>query len=314
MKKRLLNALSLGLAATFASVMVVSVAGSGIANAYRSNIDALLGTKSYEIVEGSDSARFNKKYTTVDQMIEAARAVAVKEGQEGTVLMKNDNGVLPVSTSTKVALFGVGAYATFPYLSGDLKAGNADAVDLKTAFLNAGFTVDGAVSAVYEKITNRHIGEVANPWTGEITHAVQYDMAPVAAPGDLQQYQINEVPAGDLATKAEVVENWTSQIDAKVGFVVISRGAGEGNTYSPTLPAKDYLGNVTTRNALQLSEAELSIIDLAKQSCGKVVVLINSGNNLELGEIAKGGAHEADGIAYIGCINDYQLTGVVDVL
>ncbi|MCR5078502.1 MAG: glycoside hydrolase family 3 C-terminal domain-containing protein, partial [Bacilli bacterium] len=314
MKKRLLNALSLGLAATFASVMVISIGGSAIANDYRTNIDNMFGTKSYEIVEGDDSAKFQKKYSTVDEMIEAARKVAVKEGQEGTVVMKNDNSVLPISSSTKVALFGVGAYATFPYLSGDLKAGNADAVDLKAAFVNAGYTVDPTVAGVYEKITNKHIGEVVNPWTGQISYATQYDMAPVAAPGDMTNYQINEVPAADLATKAGVASTWSSGIDAGVGIVVISRGAGEGNTYSPTLPALDYEGKATTRNALQLSEAELSVIDLAKSSCGKVVVLINSGNNLELGDISKGGAHEADGIAYIGCINDYQLTGVVDVL
>ena len=33
-----------------------------------------------------------------------------------------------------------------------------------------------------------------------------------------------------------------------------------------------------------------------------------------LKEIAEGGAHEVDGIAYIGCLNDYQAEGVINVL
>lgn len=310
--KRKIVALATGLAATFASLLAVSLVGNGIANRYRSSVDATFGTSSYETVVGE--GRFAKKYQTIDEMIQAARNVAIKEGQEGTVLLKNDNNVLPLAQSSKVALFGIGAYATYPYSTGDLKAGNADAVDLETAFKDAGFGVDEKVSSVYKKITNKHIAEQSNPWTGEVTKAVVYDVAPTAAPGDMVVFQNREIPAAALAEKAEVASNWADEITATTGFVVITRGAGEGNTYDPEKKATDYLGNPTNKVALELSEDELSIIDLAKEKCGKVVVLINSGNNLELKEIVKGGSHEVDGIAYIGCVNDYQLVGVVDVL
>ena len=112
----------------FASITVATVVGGSITNSYRSTIDGVFGTSSYVPVVGEST--FEKKSKTIDEMIEAAKEVAVKEGQEGTVLLKNDNGVLPLAAKQKVALFGIGAYATFPYLSGDLKAGNADAVDL----------------------------------------------------------------------------------------------------------------------------------------------------------------------------------------
>lgn len=313
MKKRRLNALAVGLTATFASLMAVTIVGGSLANSYRGTIDGLFGTSSYVPVVGE--GKFEKKFKTIDEMIAAARKVAVKEGQQGTVLMKNDNAALPLAANSKVALFGIGAYATFPYLSGDLKAGNEDAIDLKTAFVNAGFAVNATVTNVYETITNKHIAASVNPWTGETTYDVAYDVAPAASPGDWVQFTNNEIPASALAAKAGVSANWADAIEGDTtGFVVITRGAGEGNTYHPTLNAKDYEGNDTDRPALALSADELSIIDLAKAKCSKVVVLINSGNNLELGDISKGGAHEVDGIAYIGCINDYQLEGVVDVL
>jgi len=314
MKKRSLNALAVGLTATFASLMAFTLVGGTLANTYRSTLDGAFGTSSYVPVVGE--GRFQKKYTTIDSMINAAKAVAIKEGQQGTVLLKNDNAVLPLAASSKVALFGIGAYATFPYNSGDLKAGNADAVDLPTAFTKAGFTVDPTVKDVYTKVMNKHTEE-RESW-GQKTIVTVYDYAPTEAPGDwvdgAGRFQNKEVAASALGTIAGVSENWTDSIDATTGFVVISRGAGEGNTYHPTADARDYLGNGTDRNALQLSNDELGIIELAKETCGKVVVLINSGNNLELAPIAKGGAHEVDGIAYIGCPNDYQLVGVVDVL
>ena len=312
MKKRSINALAVGLTATFASLMAITMAAGPITNAYRSTVDGVFGTTSYVPVVGE--GKYNKKFQTIDDMIAAARNIAVKEGQQGTVVMKNDNAALPLAASSKVALFGIGAYATFPYLSGDLKAGNADAIDLKTAFVNAGFTVESKVAEVYEKITNKHIAESANPWTGEVTKAIAYDVAPEASPGDWVQFTNNEIPASALATKAGVAEDWANSVNAATGFVVITRGAGEGNTYHPSLKAKDYQGNETNRTALELSEDELSIIDFAKTKCDKVVVLINAGNNLELKDIVKGAAHEVDAIAYIGCINDYQLEGVVDVL
>ena len=328
MKKRTLNALTLGLTATFASLMVISITGSSIANSYRTNIDQMFGTQSFKIDDSSAGARFAKKYQTADEMINAARNVAIKEGQEGTVVLKND-GALPLASTTKVALFGIGAYATYPYSAGDLKAGNADALDLKDAFTKAGFTLESNVTRVYEKVSNKHEVEVENPWTGEKTKSVGYDHAPATAPGDFAQFKNEEVPAADLATIAEEPANWADSIDknSTTGFVVITRGAGEGNTYTPKGKkgtgtdsdptdkdlALDYKGNVTTRNALALSEDELSVIDLAKAHCNKVVVLINSGNNLELGDILDGD-HKVDGIAYIGCVNDYQLAGVVDVL
>ena len=312
MKRKTVIGLTTGLTSIFASLLVVTVIGHNIANSYRSTIDGVFGTSSYVAVEGE--GRFEKKYKTIDSMINAAKQVAIKEGQQGTVLMKNDNSALPLAAGQKVALFGIGAYATFPYLAGDLRAGNVDEVDLETAFKDAGFTVDPTVAGVYKTITNKHIAESVNPWTGEVSYATAYDVAPEASPGDMVHFVNNEIPASALATKAGVAADWANSIDAKTGFVVISRGAGEGNTYDHKKKAKDYLGNETDRVALQLSEDELSIIDLAKAHCSKVVVLINAGNNLELADISKGGAHEVDGIAYIGCINDYQLVGVVDVL
>lgn len=311
--KKLASAMR-GLAAVMAVLLVLSIVGSGIVEGYRSALDSVLGTTSYVTVTDEDAARFKSDYATIEDMAAAAKALAVKEGEEGTVVMKNDNGVLPLASGSNVALFGLAAYAPYPYAAGDLKAGNDDAVDLMQALQEAGLNVNETVSKFYlEGILNKHIEMVANMWTGEEVPTVAYDNIYVAAPGDFASYQVVEIPPA-LFTDYGAPADWKSAIEpGTVGICVFARGAGEGNTYLPG-SAVNFAGEATGEDPLALSEDELAVIDAARETCDKVIVLINSGNNMVLREIAAGGAHEVDGIAYIGVINDYQCIGIAHVL
>ena len=311
--KKLASAMK-GLAAVMAVLLVLSTVGAGIVEGYRGALDSVLGTSSYVTRTDEDAARFKSDYATIEDMAAAAKALAVREGEEGTVVMKNDNGVLPLASGADVALFGLAAYAPYPYAAGDLRAGNEDAVELMEALQQAGLKVNETISKFYlEGILNKHIEMVPNMWTGEEVPTVAYDNIYVASPGDFAPYQIVEVTP-DRFTEFGAPANWKDSIAAgTTGICVFARGAGEGNTYLPG-SAVNAAGEATGEDPLALSEDELAVIDAAKETCDKVVVLINSGNNMVLKEIARGGAHEVDGIAYIGVINDYQCIGIASVL
>ncbi len=314
MKSKKTVSLFRGLAALMACLFVLSSVGQGLTDNYRNQIDGMLGTQSYVTIDDEDAARFKKDYATIDAMMAAAKDIAIREGEEGTVVMKNDNSVLPLSKENEVVLFGLAAYAPYPYASGDLKAGNEDAVDLVDALTNAGVKINETVKAFYqEKILNKQTVMVENRWTGQLTPSVGYDNIYVASPGDMAQYQVVEVPP-TLYEEKGAPADWKDSIKpGSVGIVVFARGAGEGNTYAPG-SALNYAGEATGKDPLALSEDELAVVDVAKETCEKVLVLINSGNTMVLKDIAKGGEHEVDGIAYIGVINDYQCTGIVRVL
>ena len=313
-KSNKLASLMRGLAALMAVLFVLASVGTGIVEGYRSALDSVLGTQSYVTITDEDAARFKSDYATIDDMIAAAKALAIKEGEEGTVVMKNDNAVLPLQSGANVALFGLAAYAPYPYAAGDLKAGNEDAVDLLDALKTAGVNVNETVSKFYlEGVLNKHIEMVPNMWTGEEVPTVAYDNIYVASPGDFANYQIVEITP-DRYTEFGAPADWKSKVAADtVGICVFARGAGEGNTYLPG-SALNTAGEATGKDPLALSDEELAVVDVAKETCAKVIVLINSGNNMVLKDIAKGGAHEVDGIAYIGVINDYQCTGIANVL
>lgn len=313
MKEKKLSPVMRGISAAMASVLTLAITGTSVADTYRSNLDDVLGTQSYVTSSDKDSARFKSDYDTIEDMMAAAKDIAIREGEEGTVVMKNDNDVLPLNTAN-VALFGLAAYAPYPYTSGDLKGGNEDAVDLVQAFTDAGITVNETLKDLYATMMNRHEEEVANQWTGEITKQTAYDIIYSTTVGDMVDYTIAEVPPAEFENLG-ASEDWKSAIDkdSTTAICVFARAAGESNTYAPG-SAVNYAGEKTGKDPLELSEDELAVIDAAKETCSKVVVLINSGNTLMIRDIAEGGSHEVDGIAYIGCPNDYQFTGIVNVL
>lgn len=165
-----------GLAALMTCLMVLSIVGTGVANTYRGALDDTLGTESYVTINDDSAARFKTDYATIEDMAAAARDIAIREGEEGTVVMKNDNGVLPLKANANVALFGLAAYNVY-----GPKGGNADAASLADALEGAGLTVNATLKDYYlSNIINMHTEMRANRWTGRVKGAAV------------------QVPAGDL--------------------------------------------------------------------------------------------------------------------
>ncbi len=298
-----------GLAALMTCLMVLSIVGTGVANTYRGALDDTLGTESYVTINDDSAARFKTDYATIEDMAAAARDIAIREGEEGTVVMKNDNGVLPLKANANVALFGLAAYNVY-----GPKGGNADAASLADALAGAGLNVNETLKDYYlTNIINMHTEMRANRWTGKEVPTTVYDHMYVSAPGDWTTYQIAEVPPAEFETLG-VPANWKEAIAKdSIGICVFARGAGEGNTYKPG-SALNYAGEATGEDPLKLSADELAVVEAAKATCSKVIVLLNTGNNMMIADIAEGGSHEVDGICYIGCPNDYQTIGIANVL
>lgn len=298
-----------GLAALMTCLMVLSIVGTGVANTYRGALDDTLGTESYVTNNDDSAARFKTDYATIEDMAAAARDIAIREGEEGTVVMKNDNGVLPLKANANVALFGLAAYNVY-----GPKGGNADAASLADALAGAGLNVNETLKDYYlTNIINMHTEMRANRWTGKEVPTTVYDHMYVSAPGDWTTYQIAEVPPAEFEALG-VPANWKEAIAKdSIGICVFARGAGEGNTYKPG-SALNYAGEATGEDPLKLSADELAVVEAAKETCSQVIVLLNTGNNMMIADIAEGGSHEVDGICYIGCPNDYQTIGIANVL
>ena len=249
----------------------------------------------YSYLKGKN---YEKDYDSADAYFHALKSHLIKQVEEGFALLKNDenNGskALPLNKSaagSKVALFGWSSY-NLPSGHTGVVANNTDSITLKAAFDEIdGITVNDTV------LSDHFTGRMTGPsrgggWGGGPT-----------TPWDGYEYTIPEVAPED-----EVINSWNIDKSSTTGIVTLGRGGGEGNNYKVDSATNG-------EDPLALSEAELKLVQLAKEKCAKVVVLIVSANAMELGPLVEeGGQYEVDAIGFCGIPNAYQYQGIANVL
>lgn len=106
-----------GTASVLSALLAVSTFGRGIAEDYKDYIDAAFGTVSAEVVtsdgEDADTSElytYTSKYKSTQEIVDADKEIGTKVGEEGAVLLKNENQALPLSSSANVSLLGNAAY------------------------------------------------------------------------------------------------------------------------------------------------------------------------------------------------------------
>ena len=266
-------------------------------------------SEGFTYLKGKD---YKTKHATVQEYAQALKAHAVRQGEEGFALLKNDNEALPLKNSAagkNIALFGWNAY-NLPTGHTGVVAGNITGdvvgwggkVTHKESYINQislydAFSSMSGVNVNETVQADQFPGKMAAPsrgggWGGG-----------ASTPWEDFQYTIPEV-----APSSDVVSTWNIDKATTTGIVVLGRGGGEGNNYKV-----DAATNAD--DPLALSPDELQMVKTAKEKCAKVVVLIVSANAMELGPLVeKGGAYEVDSIGFCGIPNDYQYEGIANVL
>lgn len=296
-----------GLTATTFSLAMIATLGYGIADEQRASVDSALGTSSY-VINTTDS-KYVSEFKTATEMMNELKDVSVKEGEEGTAVLKNDNSALPLASSAKINLWGNASYN--PY-RGMNQAKNTDAVDLVGALEAGGFTLDPTLKTIYNNIKEKNTVTSQSQWGGSST-TIKYPNSSAPSYGDFQIMETNPTKTFTDANFGAADADWASKLTGDINIVTFCRPGGEGNTYKAGA-TKDEDGAALDQNPFAFSPSEIAVIDAAKATGKPVIVLLNTSCQFELGPIVKGGAHEVDGIAYIGLPNDYQFTGVVNVL
>ncbi len=258
------------------------------ANYWRVVLDAYLGRGEVHVVNTTDTSNlnldyYNIKYENDAQTLDAAISVALQVAEEGEVLMKNENSALPLGDAVKITPFG---YRYVEPIWGGTGSGNVDTSKdyvytperaLKEVFgdssVNA--TVEKLLqsSAPYE-ITSGGIAlkaapaEAATGFGGQDDTITEYDPA---------IYDTDAVKASCAGT---------------VGLVFIGRFGGETWDLQRTAYADG------TPHQLALSSYEKEMLAFAGEHCDKVVVILNSSNQMELGGLELD--ENVDAILWIG--------------
>ncbi|QTB92031.1 glycoside hydrolase family 3 protein [Bifidobacterium saguini] len=193
---------------------------------------------------------------------------------EGIVLLKNEGDALPISTSTKLNVFGWGSTnATF----GGTGSGSVDettAVSLMEGLHNAGFKTNETLTKFYTdyRADRPSVGMMSVDWTVPQPTIEQYD-------------------------KAGIFENAKEYSDT--ALVVISRSGGEGmdlpdkysteSNYNKTQQGSDVVYSTqkddidSSKSYLELTNRETQMVGRVTKEFSNVYVVINSASPMELG-------------------------------
>lgn len=254
------------LASVFSFLLIVSICGTLVAMQNFDNICASLGTPSSKIVVREDAEEVDSEYyksaygelsdANLNRLRNDAYKQVENEAAEGTVLLRNENGALPLNSSERsVSLFGRATVDPLYVGGGAAATSYADdriALNLKEGLENAGFRVNDTLYSSYG--ASNLTRTVANP--GE---------APVSFYTD------------------SIKASWANDYH-DVAIVMLSRYAGEGNDLK--VHAVDDNGAEISSLSLYTNEKDMLAMLKSEKDRGaikKIVVLVNSPWMLELG-------------------------------
>lgn len=328
-----------GLAGLTCFLLTLSVTAGSIAEAYSVTIDTAVGTQSTTFVSESteDDPLYNKFTPSAEvlnedgtgnsnALIAKAMELGRQQGAEGAVLLKDDNGVLPLASGANVTLFGIrshvpiigssfGVKAWGPFISLEqaLSQNHTDFANTITTAVSTsretGETSVGATIASWsgDEFDFEGAGYTINPVMVEIYEKLNatYNHANNESPAEV--YDPGEPSVAEIAgVNAAYKDSFAQYSDAAI--VVISRPSAESIDYLPGGIAE----GLGADEPLALTTNERDMIELAKECSDKVIVLVNTATAVEIGDLKND--PDVDAILWIGFPGCYGMVGIADVL
>ena len=285
------------LTSVFGVLTVVMLVATYVANLFASSINGFLGVDTYKLVSTGDgtgdTTYFPSAFSSDAEFDAYQKQICELVEAEGTVLLRNDNGALPLAAGARVSLF---SHSSVDIIYGGTGSGSVDtstAPKLKDALESAGLTVNPTLWDFYS--TGAGSGYVRS-----VT-----DIEGSATKGE---YKINEVPWS--AYTADVQSSFASYGDAAV--FVLARGGGEGGDLWRTGTDGE------NGDYLALSQEEKDTLAQLGQLKGqgvfqRVIVLINSSNAPHCAFL-NNSDYGIDACLWIGSVGQYGLNSVARIL
>lgn len=273
-------------------------------------------------VKGNCESKYGKyfpAFTTLTEAQEAAADLNADLSAEGNVLLKNLNNTLPLSVGSYVSIFGTNAYAPVGGGVGSASI-RSQSLTLAQAMSDVGFHVNNALVRHYEDqgvsatsgpmSSGGAISDQYNDFDGSVTSSFDvYDDAAIIVlgrnageGGDVSRATGEEATEDDIKNHRKLADYTKSSTPSSgdTGGFPFSDGANE--------ESKSY----KSKHALMLTEDERSLIKTVENKFKKVIVLLNTSNVMEIGEL-KDDDH-IQGIMWIGRPGEDGLYGTAKIL
>ncbi len=327
-----------GLSAITVFLFGLSIILGNISERYSATIDNALGTHS-EVFESesTESDPLYDKFVPSKEVLNPdgtgnskalilkAMSLGREQAAEGAVLLKNDtsegNG-LPLNRGSAVTLFGVrsstsiigssfGVKAYGPYINLE-QALSSNITDFAHTITNNYSASEGRRTSTLKKWTGDEFqfdgaGFTVNPTMADIYSTLSTTYQLGENEGASETYNPYEPAITEIeGISPNFRDSFTQYNDASI--VVIARPSGESTDFLP--------GGVEAGTGadepLELTKNEKDAIRLAKECSDNVIVLLNTSQAIEIGELKDD--LEISAILWIGVPGNYGFLGVADIL
>lgn len=270
---------------------------------------------------------YTSEYSSRQAVLDAGNALAREIAGEGMVMLKNADAALPVAKGASVTVLGKNSvnpvYSGGGSGNGALGAGG-DPTDLYEALEATGFVVNPVMKAFYEDIElSGAVRGTGSVW-GMIGRTIGYSTfeTPVAAYGEEQLNSLKEYNDVAIVYIARLCSegsdlprsSWeaTQSVNAWTGNLATDYSAGHAIVDENGNPVPVSGRTDGSEHYLELDDNEKAVIELAKANFDKVVVVLNTGNPMEMGTLQ---ADEGvDAIIWAGNPGGSGFLGLCDIL
>lgn len=237
------------------------------------SLNLVFGGERTNVVEDHRSEWYDREYDSKEDVLQAAQNFVTSVEEEGIVMLKNKDTALPLNSSDKITVFGKNS-VNLVY-GGSGSAGNTGSSNktIYEGFEASKISYNPVIKKFYEDNSKSGAGRPSNP--------------NMDSGQRLSGFATGETPISSYSS--EVRDSYSSYGDAAV--VVISRIGGEGFDLPRTMATDfDYKTAVEgaaspTDHYLELDSNEKDMIAEAKENFDKVVLVLNVGTTLELGDL-----------------------------
>lgn len=316
-----------GLTSVFSFFMILVISGTTIALKIPSTINTFLGIDStVKIVDSGDGNEDTTYYKTangssdakdIDALNETEKSIAdeiIATEEEGAVLLKNDNDALPLKEGSNVTMLGAST-VNYNYGGGgmggerNVYSGWTEAYDgyvAKTDIVEAMenvYNVNTTLIDAYTKNTDTYPGKgIKKEETSQSQGVGKGNQGP--SDGN-EAVENGEAPASFYTS--DLTDTFSSYGDAAI--ISFTRDGGEGNDVSMR-------GGVDGSSVLALQPNEKELLDMVKSykengTFSKVIVLLNTNNVMEIGELDDYGV---DAVLWVGNPGTQGAIGITNVL
>jgi len=232
--------------------------------------------------------------------MDAAAELTETIAEEGFVLLKN-NGLLPLKPTKEnrsIALLGYASYSPMYIGAGSVSQSGSylsnDFIDFYDAFETSGYSVNKDMKEYYAKYGN------SNGATGDMSGA-GWSQATGVDDGPLYGDSKESVAYRAALEKAAA--------EAKTAVLVFSRVGAEGGDCA--LDMTGAANGDAGKHYLQFQQTEIDLIEYAEANFENVIVVINSSNAMELGELDN---ELVDAVLWIGGPGSTGIQALADII